>query len=170
MFVKACMVLQSLPSQNKWDDAVQQTYLLGLSDWSDNVVGTVVMHVLNNSEFRPTVAEMRKMAIKLFDPMLSADTIYEQIRQVLVMVPLAERKSYVARMVAAGKMRDEVRRVVEECGGWQRLSNMETNAIQGKVQSAVSVVYETTDFDHVFVTPPNSPALERGRKAMEAIE
>lgn len=168
MFAKSCMILQSLPSQVKWDDAVQATYLLGLKGWSDNVAGSVMMYVLNNCEFRPTVAELRKIAIKMFDPKLTPDRIYEDIRRFLVMVPPHERTAKANQLVLEGHMKDEVRRVVEECGGWARLGSMESTEVRRKVGEALNHVYESTDFEHVFVKPAESPALEQGRKAVEA--
>lgn len=169
MFAKSCMILQSLPSQVKWDDAVQATYLLGLKGWSDNVAGSVMMYVLNNCEFRPTVAELRKIAIKMFDPMLTPDRIYEEIRKILVFVSPQDRPAKIASMIAQGKMKDEVRRVVEECGGWARLGLMESAEVRKKVAEAVEFVYESTNFEHVFVKPAEGPALEQGRKAVEAL-
>lgn len=170
MFAKVCAILQTLPSQAKWDDSIAIVYATAMQDWSDEVVGAIMDQVLKTSEYRPTVAELRKIGIKLFDPMLTPDRIYEDIRKIIIMIPLHERTSKVAAMVKAGKIKDEVRRVVEECGGWGRLSSMDASDVRKLIYEAVPVVYQSTNFDHVFVKPAECPALENGRRVIEAIE
>lgn len=170
MFGRVCAILQTLPSQAKWDDAIAIVYLNAMREWSDEVVGAIMEHVQYHCEYRPTIAELRKIAIKLFDPMLSPESIYEDVRKVLIMVAPHERTKVVEAKVANGSMKEAVVRVVKECGGWARLSSMDAQEVRKQVFAAVPVVYQSLDFDHVFVTPAECPALEAGRRAVGAIE
>lgn len=169
-FAKVCAILQTLPSQTKWDDSIAVVYATALKDWSDEVVGAVMDTVLKTCEYRPTIAELRQIAIRLFDPMISADRVYDDVRKILIMVPLSERKAYVDKALKAGRISEVVPRVVSEIGGWNRLSMMDSDMVRKAVYEAVPVVYRAFDFEHVFVKPAECPALEVGRKALEAIE
>jgi hypothetical protein len=169
-FAGFCAIMQTLPAQNKWDDAIASVYLSAMSDWDDAVVGLVMKEVLNTCEYRPTIAEIRKIAIRLIDPKLSGDEIYQQIKSILNNVPPDNRTNHVHNMIATGKAKPELARVVAKCGGWPALRTMETQEVKSTVMRAVSEVYETTDFGHVFTHPANSPAIERGRETAKALE
>lgn len=170
IFAKVCAILQTIPSQVKWDDSIAVVYATAMRDWSDEVVSAIMDHVLKNAEFRPTVAELRKIGIKLFDPMIAPDRIYEDIRRILLFVTPSERTGYVERAIAKKSISEVVKRVVQEAGGWNRLSSMDSDVVKKVVYEAVPVVYQSIDFEHVFVKPAECPALEEGRRAMEAIE
>lgn len=170
MFAKVCAVLQTIPSQVKWDDSIAVVYATAMRDWSDEVVGAIMDYVIRTCEFRPTVAELRKIGIKLFDPTLSHDAIYDEIKRILIMVSPPDRAKYVDSKIAQGRIRPEIRSVVEECGGWYRLSLMDTPDVRAKVREAVAVVHDQSNFDHIFIRPNEGPALERGRRALEAVE
>ena len=170
MFARVCAILQTLPSQTKWDDSIAVVYMSEMRDWSDDVVGAIMDHVIKTAEYRPTIAELRKIGIKLFDPKISVEQIYSDVRKILQNVPPEERQSFVDRQIEIGRLKPEFRNVVQAAGGWRWLREQTSETVQKEVRRAVSEVYERMNFDHVFVRPDECPALERGRKALEAIK
>ncbi len=168
-FAGLCAIMQTLPAQNKWDDAIAQVYLSVMGSWDDGVVGLVMKEVLNTCEFRPTIAEIRKIAIRLIDPKLSGDEIYQQIKSILINIPPDHRDAHTHKLVSEGHAKPELIRVVSKCGGWSALRAMDATDVVSAVKRAVEAVYETTDFEHVFVKPVDSPVLQRGREAVKEL-
>lgn len=169
MFSRVCAYLQTLPSQSKWDDAIAIVYLDAMKDWSDEVVGAIMDHVIKNCEMRPTVARLRTIGIDLFDPKIGFEKVYAEIRRIMNDVPPEKRVAYVDAMIEAGKLKPMIKDVVSRAGGWRWLREQTSSVVQEEVKRAVTEVYSDMDFDHVFVRPQECPALERGRKTLEAI-
>lgn len=144
--------------------------MTAMREWSDDVVGAIMDQVLKTSEFRPTVAELRKIGIKLFDPKIGVEQIYSDVRKILQEVSPDDRSSFVDRMIETGRLKPEFKEVVRHAGGWRWLREQSSETVQKEVRRAVAEVYERMDFDHVFVRPQECPALERGRKALEVVD
>jgi hypothetical protein len=161
--------MQTLPSQNKWDDITASVYATAMKDWSDDVVQAIMVQVLNHCEYRPTVAELRKIGIEIFDPKMTPDSVYDQIRNILIMVEPNGRSVYVANKIASGQMKPEIERVVERCGGWANLGRMSSQEVKDSICKALQSVYDVVNFDHVFVSPESRKAIEDGRKMLEGI-
>lgn len=169
-FTRVCAIMQTLPSQNKWDDITASVYATAMKEWSDDIVNAIMVQVLNHCEYRPTVAELRRIGIELFDPKMTPEAVYQQIRNILIMVGPSLRDEHLREGILSGKYKPELSEIVSKSGGWASLSRMQSDGVRESISKSLQSIYDVANFEHVFVSPEGRKAIENGKKMLEEIK
>jgi hypothetical protein len=95
-FKGVCSVLSSLPSNVKWDEGIAAIYMTIMRNWDDRVVGEIMRHVLLKCEFRPTIAELRNIGLRIFADMPTVQQLQQvvQILQIFLRIVLLIQMEY----------------------------------------------------------------------------
>jgi hypothetical protein len=164
-FKGMCAVLSTLPSQQKWDDGVASVYLMIMRPWDDRVVGAIMRHVLLQCEFRPTVAEIRKIGLSLFGNVPTKAQAMYDIKSIITRWG-SDRDKHAESIHPCLPM------IVKNAGGWSVIgfSNSEENHVI--VSEAYDKVMATYNMDSYLINPSEDAMkdlLNGGASTVKAI-
>lgn len=164
-FAGVCSVLATLPSNVKWDDSIAQIYLAIMRNWDDRVVGAIMRTVLLKCEFRPTVAELRNIGLRMFGDVPTLQQVLDNVSTTCIMAPADKRTNYAFRYHAC------VNDIVHDAGGWKRIGNLPSDESKAAISEAYAnyVIRDTND--HFLVSPPveKKSELASGEATVKAI-
>ncbi len=146
-------ILSTMPSQQPWDDRVQMVYALAIQRWDDDLAQRAVTKALMTKKFRPTVSELRDIAMEIKRVKVPSGQAVTQIRHLVTYHPVNERAGACERMVAQGKISPIIPEVVKSVGGWSRVGNMTDYQLNEAIERVVPDVTETIDAEKVLSTP-----------------
>jgi len=145
-FSGMCAVLSTLPSQQKWDDGVASVYLMIMKEWDDRVVGALMRHILLHCEFRPTVAELRKIGLSLFGNVPTKAQAAYNIKRIITHWA-ADRDKHAEAIHPCLPM------IVKDAGGWAALGLSNSEESMSMICEAYSNVMATHNMDSYLINP-----------------
>lgn len=164
-FSGMCAVLSTLPSQIKWDDGVASVYLMCMKDWDDRVVGALMRHVLMHCDFRPTVAELRRMGLQLFGNIPTKAQALNEIRKVITYWA-SNRDSHAFDIHAC------LPNIVKVAGGWNTLGMTTSEKADELLSEAYDTVIGSVSMESYLIKPLEhkmADLLESGAVTVKAI-
>jgi|LauGreDrversion4_2_1035121.scaffolds.fasta_scaffold44110_4 hypothetical protein len=164
-FAGVCSVLATLPSNVKWDDSIAQIYLAIMRGWDDRVVGAIMRTVLLKCEFRPTVAELRNIGLRMFGDVPTLQQVLDAVSTTCIMAPANKRIDYGTRWHPC------VNEIVYKAGGWTRIGNISSDESKAAISEAYAYYIISDTNDHFLTSPPveKKSELESGEATVKAI-
>lgn len=171
VFAGVCSVLSTLPSNVPWTDDVATTYAIAMKGWDDAVVGLVARHVLFNCEWRPTVAQLRTIAIQLVAPNINAHSIHNRLSHIILhSYSSEERDESLNEEMDAGTLPPYTRQIIDRAGGWKAMGGRSTEYNLQFIQDFIKDNWSSYQLDSLITAPPQSPALlEEGTTMVKAL-
>jgi hypothetical protein len=157
-FATAANILSTMPSGQPWDDRMATVYAIGMQKWSDDLVERTVMQCLMTKKFRPTVAELREVALGIRRVKVSTGQAAEQIRHIILMVQPNQRAAATERLVKEGKVSPSVPILVQNLGGWRNVGMMAEDRLFKAVDTVQEHIDDDPQIDEALATP--APTLE----------
>lgn len=148
-------LLAVMPAQVPWDERVAVMYAYALNDWDDSIVEYAVKKALTTCNFRPTPAELRKIAMQLIAPQLSAMQIHGKISEFITRVHPSQRTMFTDKMIEQGKMNPIIREVVDKLGGWREVGVRSSEDNLRLIEKIHGECYDALNFDELLATPPD---------------
>lgn len=165
-FAGVCTILSTLPSQTKWEDASASVYLAIMKEWDDRVVGATMRHVLLRCEFRPTVAEINKIAMSLFSDIPTDGQAILYIQRVITRWA-SNRDEH------AHDIHPVLPLIVKQAGGWTSIGMSDNYSAHSRVKDAYDYVMATHNFEHYLTNPVENDKtrqlLQSGSSTAKAI-
>ncbi len=152
-FATAANILSTMPSGQPWDERMATVYAIGMQKWSDDLVERAVMHCLMTKKFRPTISELREVALSLKRVKVPSGQAAQQIRHIVLYAPPAERREYTERMVKEGKVSPAVPILVANLGGWNSIGMMAEDRLVRAVESVQEHIDDDPRVDDVLTEP-----------------
>lgn len=171
VFAGVCSVLSMLPSNVPWNDDVATMYAIAMKGWDDAVVGLVARHVLFNCEWRPSVSELRTIAIKLVAPNLNAHAIHNELSRIIAIAhDVSQRDELLNDSMDAGKLPPYTKQIIERAGGWKSMGSRSTDYNLQFIQDFIKDNWSSYQLDSLITAPPSNPlALEEGKAMVKAL-
>ena len=164
-FAGVCTVMSTLPSHHKWDDQVAAVYLTIMKDWDDRVVGALMRHVLLHCEFRPTVAELRRMGLQMFGNIPSKSKAVHEIKRVITQWA-SDRDNH------ASQIHPCLPAIVHQAGGWAAIGLASSEKAFDIIGESYNSVMSTYGMDSYLTHPEQDKlkdVLEGGARTVKAI-
>ena len=153
-FAGVCSILSSLPSNVKWDEGIAQIYLTIMREWDDRVVGEIMRHVLLKCEFRPTIAELRNIGLRIFADVPTVQQVNQHITDLCIRY-IAEN-----RIKPADDIHPCINVIVKMAGGWRRIGMMDSDTTKAVVKECYGEYITTESNDAFLITPPDTKKHE----------
>jgi len=171
VFAGVCSVLSMLPSNVPWNDDVATMYAIAMKGWDDAVVGLVTRHVLLNCEWRPSVSELRTIAIKLVAPNLNAHAIHNEISRIIAIAFDSEKRNkLIEDSIDAGKLPPYAKQIIERAGGWMSFGSKSTDYNLQFVHDFIKDNWSSYQLDSLITSAPENPLLlEEGTQMVKAL-
>jgi len=148
-------LLAVMPAQVQWDERVAVMYAYALKDWDDTIVEYAVKKALLTCNFRPTPAELRKIAMQLIVPQLSPMQVQGQISSFIIKVHPTQRDAFTEKMTNQGKMNPIIGDVVNKLGGWRETATRSSEDNLRLIEKVLGGCYDSMDFDELLASPPD---------------
>jgi len=153
-FAGVCSILSSLPSNVKWDEGIAQIYLTIMREWDDRVVGEIMRHVLLKCEFRPTIAELRNIGLRIFADVPTVQQVNQTITDMCIKYPAEQRTA------KAALIHPSINYIVEMAGGWRRIGMMDSDTTKTVIKECYGEYIATDSNDTFLVAPPSEKHRE----------
>jgi hypothetical protein len=168
-FAGVCNILQSLPSKIDWDDNVALSYAIVMNNWDDVLVGLIVRHVLLNCTWRPTIAEMRLIGIRIAVGNYSAADLALKISNIInAEFYTQERWDKLDKGIEAGVYPFYLKDIVESLGGFNRIGSRSSDQNVELIANALTACYASLEFDRRLEQPKLLPELAAAGRAVTA--
>jgi hypothetical protein len=148
-------LLAVMPSQVPWDERVAIMYAYALNDWDDSIVEYAVKKALLTYSFRPTPAELRKVALGLIAPQQSVMQIHGTISNFVARVHPSQRSMFMDKQIKNGQMNPIIREVVDRLGGWQSVGARASDDNYKMIEKVCNDAYDALDLDDLLASPPD---------------
>ena len=171
VFAGVCSVLSMLPSNVAWNDDVATMYAIAMKGWDDAVVGLVARHVLYNCEWRPSVAELRMIAIKLVAPKLNAHAIHNELSRIISIASEPSRRDeLIETSMELGNLPPYTKQLIERAGGWMSMGSRSTDYNLQFIQDFIKDNWSSYQLDTLITNAPeNQLLLEEGTQMVKAL-
>ncbi|WP_395144435.1 hypothetical protein [Armatimonas sp.] len=123
----ALNLLATMPGKPEWNGDIAEFYSLHLADWHPDTRRRAILEATATCQFRPTVAELREVALKHIAPLPSIGTLREELRLLILFHPAAQRARH-----ATPLMRD----LADELGGWHEIGMLDTEEMDRRFPKA----------------------------------
>lgn len=147
-------LLAVMPSQVPWDERVAIMYAYALNDWDDSIVEYAVKKALITYSFRPTPAELRKVALGLIAPQQSAMQIHGAISNFITRVHPTQRNAFMDIQIKDGSMNPIIREVVDRLGGWREIGVRSGDDNLKMIEKVCNDAYDALNLDDLLASPP----------------
>ena len=124
----ALNLLATMPGKPAWNGDIAELYSLHLADWYPETRRLAVMEATVSCSFRPTLCELREIALRFARALPSTAALREQIREMILFHPPAERARH-----ASVLLRD----LADELGGWHEIGMLSTEELDRRFPGAV---------------------------------
>jgi hypothetical protein len=148
-------LLAVMPAQVAWDERVAVMYAYALNDWDDNIVEYAVKKALLTHNFRPTPAELRKVALSLIAPMQSAMQLHGTISTFISKVHPSQRYLFMDKQISQGLMNPIIREIVDKIGGWREVGARASEDNLRLIEKVHHECYDALNFDELLASPPD---------------
>lgn len=126
--LSACLsLLAAMAGQPAWNDDVATLYSMHLAEWHPEVRQAAVWEA-SRARFRPSVGELREMAVRIFCPMPSLAELRSEIRRVIVWHGTKQDRDRAATPLC--------RLLADELGGWSEVGRTSTEEFDRAFASA----------------------------------
>jgi len=169
-FAYASNILAVMPSNQSWDERVAVTYALVMTDWHDDTVILAVTKALQQCEWRPSPAELRKIVLSYLIPDLSPRQIYSTIQQIITRVHPGIRSDYAKKAIGEGKLHPAVDKLVESIGGWINVGGRSEDQNIKLIEEVFPILLCSDITESVLRNPPPNELTESARKIFNATE
>lgn len=171
VFAGVCSVLSMLPSNVPWNDDVATMYAIAMKSWDDAVVGLVARHVLFNCEWRPSVSELRTIAIKLVAPNINAHAIHNELSRIITAkYHLSDRDDMVNDSMDNGTLPPYTKQLIDRAGGWTAMGMRSTEYNLQYIQDFIKDNWSSYQLDVLITNPPEDRLLlEEGTAMVKAL-
>ena len=153
-FKGVCSVLSTLPSNVKWDEGIAAIYMTIMRNWDDRVVGEIMRHVLLKCEFRPTIAELRNIGLRIFADMPTV----QQLQQVVT--SLCYQYQAEQRIAKADLIHPSINCIIKMAGGWRRVGMMDSESSRSVIKECYAEYITADSNDEFLINPPDSKSHE----------
>jgi hypothetical protein len=168
-FAGVCNILQSLPSKIDWDDNVALSYAIVMNNWDDVLVGLIVRHVLLNCTWRPTIAEMRLIGIRITVGNYSPADLASMISNIInTEFYTKERWEKMDKGIEAGVYPFYLRVIVKNLGGFNRIGSRNSEQNVELIADVLATCYTSLEFDRRLEQPQLLPELAAAGRAVTA--
>jgi len=168
-FAGVCNILQSLPSKIDWDDNVALSYAIVMNSWDDTLVGLIIRHVLLNCTWRPSIAELRMIGIRIAVGNHSAADLAMMISGIInAEFYAAERWDKLDKGIATGTYPFYLRTLVEKLGGFIRIGSRSSDENVNLLKDALADYMTSLEFDKKLEEPKLLPELAASGRAVAA--
>jgi hypothetical protein len=137
-----------------------------MKEWDDRVVGATMRHVLLRCEFRPTVAEINKIAMSLFSDIPTSSQAALDISRVITRWA-SDRDEH------ARDIHPVLPLIVKQAGGWASIGMSDSQSTLYKISDAYKDVMATHNFEHYLTNPVENDRtrslLQTGSSTAKAI-
>lgn len=123
----ALNLLATLPGRPAWNNDIAELYSLHLVDWHPETRRRTLVEATATCTLRPTVAELREIALRLTAPLPGLGTLREELRRVITYYPPAERALHADPLLNL---------LADELGGWREIGSMGTEELEKRFPSA----------------------------------
>ena len=123
----ALNLLATMPGKPEWNDDIATLYSLHLADWHPEALRKAILEATATCQFRPTVAELREVALKHVAPLPSIGTLREELRLLILFHPPAERARHASALLSD---------LADELGGWREIGMLDTEEMDRRFPSA----------------------------------
>jgi len=123
----ALNLLATLPGKPSWDDDIAALYSLHLADWHPDTRRLAVVDATLTCTLRPTLSELRELALKRLSPLPSPAALREALRRLILFYPPRERPAHATPLLSA---------LADELGGWREIGMLDTDELERRFPSA----------------------------------
>ena len=123
----ALNLLATMPGKPEWNADIAEFYSLHLADWHPETRRKAILESTATCQFRPTVAELREVALKHVAALPSIGTLREELRLIILFHPPAERARHASALLCD---------LADELGGWREIGMLDTEEMDRRFPSA----------------------------------
>lgn len=158
-----------MPSKIDWDDNVALSYAIVMNGWDDVLVGLIIRHVLLNCTWRPTIAELRTIGIRIAVGNHSAADLASMISNIINAEFYTQaRCEKMDKGIEAGIYPFYLRMLVENLGGFNRIGSRNSADNVQLIFDALPDCYASLEFDRRLEDPKLMPELAATGRAVTA--
>ena len=129
----ALNLIGTMPGKPDWNPDIASLYSLHLADWHPEVRQKAVLAATGSCKFRPTVAELKEIALKIAQPMPSLAVMREELRNLILFHPPSERRRHASPLMGD---------LIDELGGWSEVGMLPTEEMDRRFPIAAQKARE----------------------------
>jgi hypothetical protein len=120
-------LLGAMPGNPPWSLGVAGLYSIHVADWDIQVLRKTVLQATATCQFRPTVAELKEIALRYVAPLPSLGALRDELRQAIIFYLPAERARRSTPLLNA---------LADELGGWREIGMMDSEELDRRFPGA----------------------------------